>query len=391
MKFRANSLMTGFLVAICVWAGFSGVRAAAQDDVRSVADAAVQPLKREYSIPGMAIGLTAGGRTYVFNYGVASTQSGTLVTNETLFEVGSISKTITATLTSYAAANGNLSLSDRVDKFVPSLRGSKFGAVRLLNLGTHTPGGLPLQVPDNVTSDAQLVQYLQRWKPAYPPGTVRTYSNISIGVLGLIAARSMNQSYVGLVEKRLFPALGMKNSYMNVPGLKMKDYAQGYTANNRPIRMTNGVLWPEAYGVKTTAADLIRFIRDNMQMAGLDEKLQRSIMDTHTGYFKAGVMTQDLIWEQYPYPTPLSVLLQGNAPKMAFEPNRVTPITPAQAPRDDVWLNKTGSTNGFSAYVAFVPKEHMGIIILANKSYPIAQRIKLAYRILSQLAPKAAQ
>jgi beta-lactamase class C len=274
---------------------------------------------------------------------------------------------------------------------VPSLRGSKFGEVRLLELGTHTPGGLPLQVPDNVTNDAQLLQYLQRWRPAYAPGTVRTYSNISIGVLGLIAAKSMDQSYVGLVERRLFPALGMTNSYMNVPALKMKDYAQGYTASNRPIRMTEEVLWPQAYGVKTTATDLIRFVRDNMQMTALDEKLQRSIMATHTGYFKAGVMTQDLIWEQYPYPTPLSVLLQGNAPKMAFEPNRVTPIRPSEAPRDDVWLNKTGSTNGFSAYVAFVPKERMGIVILANKSYPIAQRIRLAYRILGQLAAKAAQ
>ena len=128
-----------------------------------------------------------------------------------------------------------------------------------------------------------------------------------------------------------------------------------------------------------------------MQMTAIDEKVQHAIIATHTGYFQTGGMTQDLIWEQYPYPTRLSTLLRGNAPDMAFAPQRVTTVTPAESPPQDVWLNKTGATNGFSAYVAFVPKERMGIVILANKSYPIAARVKLAYRIVSELAPKAAQ
>ena len=91
--------------------------------------------------------------------------------SDTLFEIGSVSKTFTATLVSYAQAGGHLSLSDNASRYLPALRGSNLDHVSLLNLGTHTPGGLPLQVPDDVRDDDQLMQYFRDWKPPDPPGT----------------------------------------------------------------------------------------------------------------------------------------------------------------------------------------------------------------------------
>jgi beta-lactamase class C len=74
-----------------------------------------------------------------------------------------------------------------------------------------------------------LIDYFKAWRPAYPAGTQRTYSNPGIGMLGMIAAISMQESFDDAIEKKLFRGPGMTNSYINVPPGQMKHYAQGYT------------------------------------------------------------------------------------------------------------------------------------------------------------------
>ncbi|MOA31145.1 Beta-lactamase [compost metagenome] len=145
------------------------------------------------------------------------------------------------------------------------------------------------------------------------------------------------------------------------------------------------MLAAEAYGVRTSSKDLLRFIEAHLGLVDTGSTLKRAIAATRRGYFKLGPMTQDLIWEQYGYPVELEALLEGNGSKMAYESHAVTALAPPMPVQDAAWVNKTGSTNGFGAYLAFVPAKKLGIVVLANKNYPNEDRVRLAHGILSEL------
>ncbi len=374
------SVFTCFLTVSCFAAGNID-----QSKIKDIVDNAIKPLIQKYDISGMAVAVTLNGKNYFYNYGVTSKETKQPVTNTTLFEIGSLSKTFTATLASYAQVNGQLSLADSVSQYLPYLRGSSFDNISLMNLGTHTAGDLPLQVPDNITNTDELMDYYKNWKPTLIAGTYRAYTNLGIGLLGVITAESMHMPFANAMEKKLFPKLGMKHSYINVPAGQMKNYAQGYNKTDMPVRVNPGILDCEAYGVKTNTADLIRFINANMGLIKLDGKLQRAINGTHIGYFKSGEITQDLIWEQYSNTSKLEQLLAGNSVQMIYETIPATKLIPQLQPQADVLINKTGSTNGFGAYALYDPAKKMGIVMLANKNYPIDQRVTVAYQILTQL------
>jgi beta-lactamase class C len=353
--------------------------------VRAAVDAAVKPILAQYGIPGMAVGVTIEGRRHFVEYGSASVAAQTPVTRDTLFELGSISKTFTATLATMASLEGKLSLDDTVGQHMPELAGSPVGDVRLLDLGTHTPGGFPLQLPDDVMTGEELIAWYRAWKPKYPAGTQRTYANPSIALLGIITAQAMGESFAKLAEGRLFPGLGLKRTYLTVPEAEMASYAWGTNRDGKPVRVGPSPIAFEAYGVKSNTADMLRYLEVSMRIGTVPDEIARAVAATHTGYFRAGPFIQDLIWEQYAWPAALDDMMAGHSSKMSLKANPVTAIQPPMPPRTDVILNKTGSTGGFGAYVVYIPARKVGIVMLANKGYPNAIRTKAAYQGIARL------
>jgi beta-lactamase class C len=358
---------------------------AGETELRAAIDEAMKPVIAQYGIPGMAVGVTLNGTRSFVEYGLASQQPQLPVTRDTLFELGSISKTFTATLATLAEIEGKLALSDTVGQHMPELAGSPIGDVRLLDLATHTAGGFPLQLPENVKTKDQLIAWYRAWKPKFAAGTMRTYANPSIALLGIVTALVMGERFAKLAETRLFPALGLKRTYINVPDAEMASYAWGTGRDGKPVRAGPSPIAAEAYGVTSNTVDMLRYLEVSMGLGQVPDPVARALAATHTGYYRAGPFIQDLIWEQYPTPVDLKEMTAGNSAKLSQKNNPATAILPPMPPRADVIFNKTGSTGGFGAYVVGLPEKKFGIVMLANKFYPNEVRTKAGYQAMARL------
>ena len=95
----------------------------------------------------------------------------------------------------------------------------------------------------------------------------------------------------------------------------MADYAWGHQGD-KTVRVNPGPLDGPAYGIKTTAADLLRFVEAQIDPRGLAAPMREAVALTQQGLYRAGPLVQGLGWEQYAYPVSREWLLGGNAAEM---------------------------------------------------------------------------
>ncbi|MEO4201999.1 ADC family extended-spectrum class C beta-lactamase [Acinetobacter pittii] len=351
-------------------------------EIKKLVDQNFKPLLDKYDVPGMAVGVIQNNKKYETYYGLQSVQDKKSVSSSTIFELGSVSKLFTATAGGYAKNKGKISFDDTPGKYWKELKNTPIDQVNLLQLATYTSGNLALQFPDEVQTDQQVLTFFKEWKPKNPIGEYRQYSNPSIGLFGKVVALSMNKPFDQVLEKTIFPGLGLKHSYVNVPKTQMQNYAFGYNQENQPIRVNPGPLDAPAYGVKSTLPDMLSFINANINPQKYPKDTQRAINETHQGFYQVGTMYQALGWEEFSYPAPLQTLLDSNSEQIVMKPNKVTAISKEPSVK---MFHKTGSTNGFGSYVVFIPKENIGLVMLTNKRIPNEERIKAAYAVLNAI------
>jgi len=345
----------------------------------------VTPLMKAQAIPGMAVAVIYQGKPYYFTFGKADVAANKPVTAQTLFELGSVSKTFTGVLGGDAIARGEISLTDPVTKYWPELTGKQWQDIRLLDLATYTAGGLPLQVPDEVTDNASLLRFYQTWQPQWKPGTTRLYANASIGLFGALAVKPSGMNFEQAMTERVFKPLKLTHTWIHVPEAEEQHYAWGYR-DGKAVHVSPGMLDAEAYGVKTSIKDMARWVMANMSSDAVsDTSLKQGIALAQSRYWGVGAMYQGLGWEMLNWPVDAKTVVDGSDNNVALAPLPAVEIHPAAPAVKASWVHKTGSTGGFGSYVAFIPEKQLGIVMLANKSYPNPARVEAAYRILSSL------
>jgi CubicO group peptidase (beta-lactamase class C family) len=228
-------------------------------------------LAQQYKVPGVAVGLYSRGAEDYAYHGVTSIENPLEVNADTLFQIGSTSKTFTATALMILAEQGRVDLSARVRDYIPELRlkdESVAAEVRVINLLNHTGGWVGDIFEDTGNGDdalARYVTYLEGVDQMAPLGTVASYNNAGVNIAGRIVEKVTGKTFEVAVRELVLEPLGLSESFYYDGTIITRRVAVGHNEKDEQTVVARN--WPiprsanPAGGIIATAADQIKYAR----------------------------------------------------------------------------------------------------------------------------------
>ena len=194
----------------------------ASGDYRSLQDYLDWYIPRQlqkYDVPGLSIALVDGSRlVWAKGYGYADAERAVPADAETVYQVGSVSKILTAVAALGLAERGRIDLDKPITRYLPEFaiksRWPAADPITLRTLLTHH-AGLPTFYLKGFFSHQPLsgvIQELRSEYLAYPPGTTLSYSNIGTNLTGLAIERVSGREFAAYMREEVFRPLAMTHS-----------------------------------------------------------------------------------------------------------------------------------------------------------------------------------
>ncbi|MEO6589009.1 MAG: serine hydrolase domain-containing protein [Pyrinomonadaceae bacterium] len=200
-------------------------------------DEYVRAQMRERHVPGAAIAVIKNGKIVKSEgYGLANVELNVPATKETVFEIGSVSKQITAAAIMLLVEEGKINLDEKISKYLPSAP-ETWKNVTVRNLLTHTSGiksytGLSgFELTKRLKRD-EFVKAIGAYPLEFEPGERYIYSNSGYNLLGFIVESVSGESYWDFLQKRIFKPLGMNKTANRDPQFIVPNRADGYEWEN---------------------------------------------------------------------------------------------------------------------------------------------------------------
>lgn len=267
-------------VAILLSIGSSWVLAQAKDapSWAGEVDARITQAMERDSIPGVQLAIAENGRLiYSKSYGLADMETGRKVTNNTLFHVGSVTKSFTGLLLAELAAQGKVELEAPISRYVPELKGPVARATTH-QLLTHSAGWGDATTYSGRSDDAALGESMLSASDAWihtSPKRIFSYSNPGFSMAGYVAERAAGKPFAQLMDEGLLDKLSLDHATFRPAFAMTRDFSlghvrdgQGKTVVQRPMPV-NAADNPGGF-LYSTAEDLVRFCTVLMQDGMLD-------------------------------------------------------------------------------------------------------------------------
>jgi D-alanyl-D-alanine carboxypeptidase len=211
-----GSRKTGWHIGLAASLLASVVYGASPTDVQdklAVAYARIDGALADTSMPGLVVGVTdRTAMRKVFVHGFSDLKSRTPLTPDSLFAIGSISKSFTAIALMQLADQGRFDPQAPIKKYLPWFEvNSGYPVITGHHLLSHT-AGLPNYLAD-LSSSRYAAYELRNFTPAYAPGAHYWYSNTGFQILGYVLEGIDKQPYHTQIEQRIFKPLGMTHSF----------------------------------------------------------------------------------------------------------------------------------------------------------------------------------
>lgn len=319
---------------------------------------------------GVVVGtLDASGETRVYHAG-SSGREGAVLDGDSVFAIGSISKTFTSALLADMVARGEVKLDDPVAKYLPSTvtvpgRGGK--QITLYDLATHS-SGLP-RLPSNFrpanmanpyadyTVD-QMYRFLSGYQLERDIGAKYEYSNLGVGLLGHALALRAGKSWEEAVMERILEPLGMTDTKVTLTADMRRRLAIGHSTTFREVELWDSPTLPGAGALRSTVNDMLKYLAASIDPTRTP--LGKILATTHASRREAGSpnMTIGLGWH---------ILQTPNGASLVFH---------------------TGATGGYWSFIGFDPLKRTGVVMLTNS---LIHADEIGIRLIDQQISPAVQ